>query len=68
MKLARRQLPVLLTTSGVKVMEVQGIQAVKAKGGKRRPDALKLLLIAGLSVQAWGVVMGLGLIILNLTH
>lgn len=49
-------------------MEVQGIQVVKTKSGKRRPDALKLLLIAGLSVQAWGVVMGLGLIILNLTH
>ena len=49
-------------------MEYQAAQAVKAKSSKRRPDALKLLLIAGLSVQAWGVVMGLGLIILNLRH
>jgi hypothetical protein len=42
--------------------------AIKTKASKGRPDALKLLLIAGLSVQAWGVLMGLSLIILNLTH
>ncbi len=49
-------------------MDYQAAHAMKTKPSKRRPDALKLLLIAGLSVQAWGVVMGLGLIILNLTH
>lgn len=38
---------------------------VKEKG-RGRPDALRMLLIAGLSIQAWGVVMGLGLIILNM--
>lgn len=42
-------------------------QAVKVRSA-RRPEALKVLLWAGLSVQVWGVVMGLGLIILNLTH
>jgi hypothetical protein len=42
-------------------------QAVKIRSGKRT-DAMKPLLLAVLSVQAWGVVMGLGLIILNLTH
>lgn len=49
---------------GVKVMEQQ---AVKVRAAKRA-DAMKPLLLAVLSVQAWGVVMGLGLIILNLTH
>lgn len=49
-------------------MDYQAAHAVKTKPARRRPDALKLLLIAGLSVQAWGVVMGLGLIILNLSH
>ena len=49
---------------GVKVMEQQ---AVKIRSVKRA-DAMKPLLLAVLSVQAWGVVMGLGLIILNLTH
>jgi hypothetical protein len=39
--------------------------AIKLKS-RGRPDALKLVLIAGLSVQAWGVLMGLGLIVLNL--
>ena len=42
-------------------------QAVKIRTA-RRADAMKPLLLAVLSVQAWGVVMGLGLIILNLTH
>jgi len=45
-------------------------QAVKIRSGKRA-DAMKPLLLAVLSVQAWGVVMGVGLIILNvanLTH
>ncbi len=49
-------------------MENQAVQAVKTKSSKGRPDALKLLLIAGLSVQAWAGVVGLGLIILNFTH
>ena len=42
-------------------------QAVKIRSGKRA-DAMKPLLLAVLSVQTWGVVMGVGLIILNLTH
>jgi len=49
-------------------MEIQTAEAVRTRPAKRRPEALKLLLVAGLSVQVWGVVMGLGLIILNLTH
>lgn len=49
-------------------MDNQFAQTGKLRGRKDRQDALKLLLVAGLSVQAWGVVMGLGLIILNLTH
>ncbi len=49
---------------GVKVMEHQAIKVRSAK----RADAMKPLLLAVLSVQAWGVVMGVGLIILNLTH
>ncbi|CAL4867061.1 MULTISPECIES: hypothetical protein [Asticcacaulis] len=49
-------------------MEIQTVEAMKSRASKRRPDGLKLLLVAGLSVQVWGVVMGLGLIILNLTH
>jgi len=49
-------------------MEIQTVQAVSPRAAKRRSDGLKLLLVAGLSVQVWGVVMGLGLIILNLTH
>jgi len=35
---------------------------------KRRSDVLKLLLLAGLSVQAWGMLMGVSLIVLNLTQ
>ncbi len=42
-------------------------QAVKVRTAKR-VDAMKPLLLAVLSVQAWGVVMGLGLIILNVVH
>ena len=49
-------------------MDIQTAQAVSSRVSKRRSDGLKLLLVAGLSVQVWGVVMGLGLIILNLTH
>jgi hypothetical protein len=49
-------------------MDIQTAQAVSPRATKRRSDGLKLLLVAGLSVQVWGVVMGLGLIILNLTH
>ncbi len=49
---------------GVMVMDNQAVKVRSA----RRPEALKILLWAGLSVQVWGVVMGLGLIILNLTH
>ena len=49
-------------------MENQAVHAAKARSSKGRPDALKLLLIAGLSVQAWAGVVGLGLIILNFTH
>ncbi len=41
---------------------------VKTRASKGRPEGMKLLLIAGLSVQAWGFLMGLSLIILNLTH
>ncbi len=49
-------------------MENQAFTVAKSKSSKARPDALKLLLIAGLSVQAWAGVVGLGLIILNFTH
>ncbi len=42
--------------------------AIKANAPKARPEGMKLLLIAGLSIQAWGFLMGLSLIILNLTH
>jgi hypothetical protein len=49
-------------------MDIQTAQAVSPRNVKRRAEGLKLLLVAGLSVQVWGVVMGLGLIILNLTH
>lgn len=49
---------------GVKVMEQQAVKIRTAK----RADAMKPLLLAVLSVQAWGVVMGLGLIILNVMH
>ena len=52
---------------GFKVMEHQAVKIRTA----RRADAMKPLLLAVLSVQAWGVVMGVGLIILNvanLTH
>jgi hypothetical protein len=49
-------------------MEQQVVQATKSGAYKRRPGALKLLLVAGLSVQVTGVLMGLSLIILNLTH
>ncbi len=48
-------------------MDNQAIHTAKLRAPKGRQDALKLLLIAGLSVQAWGVIMGLGLIVLNLT-
>ncbi len=48
-------------------MDFQTVEAVKTRGAKR-PGAMRMLLVAGLSVQVWGVVMGLGLIILNLTH
>lgn len=43
-------------------------QAVKSRVQKSRPDAMKLLLIAGLSVQAWGVLMGLSLLVLNMVR
>ena len=49
-------------------MEIQTVNAVSPRAVKRRSDGLKVILVAGLSVQVWGVVMGLGLIILNLTH
>ncbi len=42
-------------------------QAVKAKSSKR-PEGLKLFLIAGLAVQAWAGLVGVTLIILNFTH
>ncbi len=49
-------------------MENQFVQPTRVRSAKGRQDALKLLLVAGLSVQAWGLVAGLGLIILNLMH
>ena len=42
-------------------------QAVTIRPAKRA-DAMKPLLLAVLSVQVWGVVMGVGLIVLNLMH
>jgi hypothetical protein len=58
----------ILPTEYKKRGNVMDNTAVKTKTSKGRPDAMKLLLIAGLSVQAWGVLMGLGLLILNFTH
>ncbi len=49
-------------------MENQAFQVAKAKSSKGRPEGLKLFLIAGLAVQAWAGIVGLGLIILNFTH
>ncbi|WP_443748009.1 hypothetical protein [Asticcacaulis solisilvae] len=49
-------------------MDNQFVQPTRMRSAKGRQDALKVLLVAGLSVQAWGLLMGLGLIILNLTH
>ena len=49
-------------------MENQFVQPTRVRSAKGRQDALKLLLVAGLSVQAWGLVAGLGIIILNLMH
>lgn len=49
-------------------MENQFVQPTRVRSAKGRQEALKLMLVAGLSVQAWGLVAGLGLIILNLTH
>ncbi|HWU50197.1 MAG: hypothetical protein ACTHLA_14465 [Asticcacaulis sp.] len=49
-------------------MDFQTVEAVKTRAPKRRSDALKLLLLAGLSVQAWGMLMGVSLIVLNLTQ
>lgn len=43
-------------------------QTMDTKAAKGSPAALKLLLIAGLSVQAWGVLMGLSLIVLNIAR
>ena len=43
-------------------------QTMDTKTSKASPTALKLLLIAGLSVQAWGVLMGLSLIVLNVVR
>lgn len=44
----------------------QGV--VKTTVQQSRKAGKKLLLIAGLSVQAWGVLMGLSLIVLNLVR
>lgn len=41
-------------------------ESVRVKSVKGRPEGLKLLLLAGLSVQAWGVLVGLSLIVLNI--
>lgn len=49
-------------------MDNQAVHTGKLRAARGRQDALKLLLVAGLSVQAWGVIMGFGLIILNLVH
>jgi hypothetical protein len=49
-------------------MDNQAIHTGKVRASRGRQDAFKLLLVAGLSVQAWGVVMGLGLLILNFAH
>jgi len=42
-------------------------ESMRVKSVKGRPDALKLLLLAGLSVQAWGVLVGLSLIVLHMS-
>ncbi len=47
-------------------MDNQAIQPAQTRISKRGHGALKLLLVAGLSVQAWGVMAGLGVIVLNL--
>ncbi|HEX7799511.1 MAG TPA: hypothetical protein VF402_04120 [Asticcacaulis sp.] len=49
-------------------MDFQTIDATRTRAPKRGADALKLLLLTGLSVQAWGMLMGVSLIVLNLTH
>jgi hypothetical protein len=49
-------------------MDFQTTETARMRAPKRRSDVLKLLLMTGLSVQAWGVLMGVSLIVLNLTH
>ncbi|MDI7774920.1 hypothetical protein [Asticcacaulis sp. EMRT-3] len=49
-------------------MDFQTTEAMKTRAPKRRSEALKLLLMAGLSVQAWGILMGLSLMVLNFTQ
>ncbi|UDF04493.1 hypothetical protein [Asticcacaulis sp. AND118] len=43
-------------------------EAIKFEGGKKRRDGLKVILMAGLSVQAWAFLMGVGIIVLNVTR
>jgi len=42
--------------------------ATQIKAAKGRPEALKLVLMAGLSVQVSGVMLGVLLVVLNLAH
>jgi len=43
-------------------------EAIKLEIGKKRRDGLKVVLMAGLSVQAWAFLMGVGIIVLNVTR
>jgi hypothetical protein len=56
-----------MTTQTININSAN-INPADTKPVKGRSDALKLLLIAGLSVQAWGVLMGLSLIVLNIAR
>jgi hypothetical protein len=47
---------------GVKVMDNQGAET---RAARPSADAGKLLLLAGLSVQVWGVIVAVGLIAAN---
>lgn len=49
-------------------VQPQFVQPTRMRSTKGRRDALKLLLVAGLGVQVWGLMAGLGLVILNLMH
>lgn len=49
-------------------MDNQFVEPTRVRSARGRRDGLKLLLVAGLGVQVWGLMAGLGLVILNLMH